>query len=82
MSVVLHHGDLPAGLSFGSSVAIDTETMGLIPQRDRLCVALRLEVFLDLRVFLIRFNLVDVERDACVHVARLSAHGSKRHPGC
>jgi ribonuclease D len=34
----LHHGDLPAGLSFGGSVAIDTETMGLDPQRDRLCL--------------------------------------------
>jgi ribonuclease D len=38
MSVHLHHGDLPAGLDFGASVAIDTETMGLDPQRDRLCL--------------------------------------------
>ncbi len=38
MTVVLHRGDLPAGLSFGNSVAIDTETMGLRPERDRLCV--------------------------------------------
>jgi ribonuclease D len=34
----LHRGDLPAGLSFGSSVAIDTETLGLKPHRDRLCL--------------------------------------------
>ncbi len=34
----LHHGDLPAGLSFGDTVAIDTETMGLLPHRDRLCL--------------------------------------------
>ena len=34
----LHKGDLPAGLSFGSSVAVDSETMGLIPSRDRLCL--------------------------------------------
>ncbi len=34
----LHIGDLPDGLSFGSSVAIDCETMGLNPHRDRLCV--------------------------------------------
>ena len=34
----LHRGDLPAGLSFGGAVAIDTETMGLEPQRDRLCL--------------------------------------------
>jgi len=39
MSVELHRGDLPAGLSFGKSVAIDTETLGLNPARDRLCVA-------------------------------------------
>jgi len=34
----LHRGDLPAGLSFGPSVAIDTETLGLKPHRDRLCL--------------------------------------------
>ncbi len=39
MSIHLHRGDLPPGLSFGDSVAIDTETMGLNPHRDRLCLA-------------------------------------------
>ncbi len=34
----LHNGDLPDGLDFGSSVAIDCETMGLNPHRDRLCL--------------------------------------------
>ena len=38
MSVTYHRGDLPPGLSFGDSVAIDTETMGLKLTRDRLCV--------------------------------------------
>lgn len=38
MTIQLHTGDLPAGLSFGKSVAIDTETMGLNPHRDRLCL--------------------------------------------
>ncbi len=33
-----YHGDLPEGLDFGDSVAVDTETMGLNPQRDRLCL--------------------------------------------
>ena len=37
-SVTLHLGDLPAGLNFGSSVAIDTETLGLNVNRDRLCL--------------------------------------------
>jgi ribonuclease D len=39
VSIHLHHGDLPAGVDFGASVAIDTETMGLAPHRDRLCLA-------------------------------------------
>ena len=38
-TITLHKGDLPAGLSFGPSVAIDTETLGLNLQRDRLCLA-------------------------------------------
>jgi len=37
--VILHQGDLPDGLEFGSSVAVDTETQGLNLHRDRLCVA-------------------------------------------
>lgn len=36
--IKLHKGDLPAGLDFGASVAVDTETLGLKPHRDRLCV--------------------------------------------
>ncbi len=38
MTIYLHQNDLPSGLSFGTSVAIDTETMGLNPARDRLCL--------------------------------------------
>lgn len=38
MTIYLHQGDLPEGLSLGPVVAIDTETMGLDPRRDRLCV--------------------------------------------
>src|SRR4029079_1243386 len=38
MAITLHRGDLPADLSFGPVVAIDTETMGLNPHRDRLCL--------------------------------------------
>ena len=34
----LYKGDLPDGLDLGPVVAIDCETMGLIPHRDRLCV--------------------------------------------
>lgn len=38
MTIHLHQNDLPDGLNLGSIVAIDTETMGLDPRRDRLCV--------------------------------------------
>lgn len=38
MAIEMHEGDLPADLEFGDAVAIDTETMGLNPGRDRLCV--------------------------------------------
>ena len=38
MAIKLYKGDLPAGIDFGSSVAVDTETLGLIPRRDKLCV--------------------------------------------
>ncbi|MGU9962293.1 MAG: ribonuclease D [Candidatus Puniceispirillales bacterium WSBS_2018_MAG_OTU23] len=34
----LYHDDLPEGLDLGASIAIDTETMGLNPHRDRLCL--------------------------------------------
>jgi ribonuclease D len=39
VTIHLHKGDLPAEVKFGASVAIDTETMGLNPLRDRLCLA-------------------------------------------
>ncbi|MGI9384495.1 MAG: ribonuclease D [Methyloligellaceae bacterium] len=38
MTVQLHKGDLPAGIDLGPSVAVDTETLGLNPLRDRLCL--------------------------------------------
>jgi ribonuclease D len=38
MTVRLHRGDLPDLSRFTASVAIDTETMGLNPHRDRLCL--------------------------------------------
>jgi ribonuclease D len=39
MTIRLHRGDLPDLSHYrGASVAVDTETMGLVPRRDRLCV--------------------------------------------
>jgi ribonuclease D len=38
MTIRLHEGDLPDLADYQGSVAVDTEAMGLRPQRDRLCV--------------------------------------------
>ena len=38
MTIELHKGDLPASVTFDGAVAVDTETLGLCPHRDRLCV--------------------------------------------
>jgi ribonuclease D len=38
MAIHMHKNDLPKNLDLGASVAIDTETMGLNPHRDRLCL--------------------------------------------
>jgi ribonuclease D len=38
MAIRVHRGDLPNLSNYGREVAIDTETMGLDPHRDRLCV--------------------------------------------
>jgi len=36
--IQLHEGDLAPDIDFGGMVAVDTETMGLNPRRDRLCL--------------------------------------------
>jgi ribonuclease D len=38
MTVRFHRGDLPKGYEPGPAIAVDTETLGLNPHRDRLCV--------------------------------------------
>ena len=38
MSIQFHKKDLPAGIDFGKSVAVDTETQGLSMVRDKLCL--------------------------------------------
>jgi ribonuclease D len=38
MTIRLHRGDLPDPSRYKDAVAVDTETMGLDPRRDRLCV--------------------------------------------
>ncbi|OYW34708.1 MAG: ribonuclease D, partial [Azorhizobium sp. 12-66-6] len=38
MTIRLHRGDLPDSFRPAATVAIDTETLGLNPHRDRLCL--------------------------------------------
>jgi ribonuclease D len=38
MTIHLHQGDLPDGLDLGKTIAVDSETMGLVTTRDRLCL--------------------------------------------
>jgi ribonuclease D len=38
MSIRLHHGDLAADVRYDRAVGVDTETLGLNPHRDRLCL--------------------------------------------
>jgi ribonuclease D len=38
MTMTVHDNDLPIGLDLGPVIAVDSETMGLDPRRDRLCV--------------------------------------------
>ncbi|KAF2282053.1 hypothetical protein GH714_042877 [Hevea brasiliensis] len=38
MAVFVHSNDLPDGLDLGGIIAVDTETMGLVCRRDRVCL--------------------------------------------
>ena len=38
MTITVHERDIPEGLTFGEAVAVDSETLGLNPHRDRLCL--------------------------------------------
>lgn len=38
MTIRFHRGDLPEGYEAGAAIAVDTETLGLNPHRDRLCL--------------------------------------------
>ena len=56
MTITMYKGDLPKNLDFGDSVAIDTETLGLIPERDPLCLIQLSSVMGQL----IYYNLIEV----------------------
>ncbi len=91
MSNNLYKGDLPANFNPGSSIAIDTETMGLNIMRDRLCVV-QISTG-DGKAHLVQFdkdvynapNLVKVLQDEKVlkifHFARFDLAVIKKHLG-
>ncbi len=54
-TITLHRDDLPAGLPFGDSVAIDCEMMGLNIARDRLCIVQMYDPAHE-RVDIVQFN--------------------------
>lgn len=93
MTVHLHEEDLPAGLfAPGASIAVDTETMGLITPRDRLCVVQLSDGGAD--EHLVRFSpgsdyaapnlkalLADTGREKLYHFARFDLAAIKHYLG-
>jgi ribonuclease D len=93
MTVYLHEEDLPAGLfAPGAAIAIDTETMGLITPRDRLCMVQLSDGGPD--EHLVRFGpgsdyvapnlkalLADPARDKLYHFARFDLAAIKHYLG-
>src|SRR3954470_21779194 len=93
MTVYLHEEDLPAGLfAPGAAIAVDTETMGLITPRDRLCLVQLSDGGPD--EHLVRFGpgsnyaapnlkalLADPTRDKLYHFARFDLAAIKHYLG-
>ena len=93
MTVYLHEEDLPAGLfAPGAAIAVDTETMGLITPRDRLCLVQLSDGGPD--EHLVRFGsgsnyaapnlkalLADPARDKLYHFARFDLAAIKHYLG-
>jgi ribonuclease D len=93
MTVHLHEEDIPAGLfAPGASIAVDTETMGLITPRDRLCLVQLSDGGPD--EHLVRFSpgsdyaapnlkalLADPEREKLYHFARFDLAAVKHYLG-
>ena len=65
MAVKLHRGDLPDSVDLGRLVAVDTETLGLNPHRDKLCLVQLSDGGSD-------SHLVQLDRDT-YHAPRLKA---------
>lgn len=93
MTVYLHEEDLPAGLfAAGAAIAVDTETMGLITPRDRLCLVqlsdggpdehlVRFGPGSDYAAPNLRALLADPAREKLYHFARFDLAAIKHYLG-
>lgn len=88
--IFLHQGDLPENLTWTGSVAVDTETLGLKPHRDRLCLvqlsagdnsAHLVQIEPDRAAPRLSALLVDVTVEKIFHFARFDVAVLKRHLG-
>lgn len=66
MNIFLHKNDVPTHIKWSDCVAIDTETMGLNPLRDRLCVVQL--TFGDGAVHLVQFDGTDYSAPVLQHI--------------
>lgn len=92
MAVHFHEEDLPEGVLADGIVAVDTETMGLIPLRDRLCLVqisdgqgdehlVRFKVGSDYAAPNLRKVLADPDRLKLFHFARFDLAAIAHHLG-
>lgn len=93
MTVHLHEEDIPAGVfADGASIAVDTETMGLITPRDRLCLVqlsdggadehlVRFAAGSDYAAPNLRALLADPGRDKLYHFARFDVAAIQHYLG-
>jgi ribonuclease D len=92
MAVHLHEEDLPEGVLAPGAVAVDTETMGLITPRDRLCLVqisdgrgdehlVRFKVGSDYAAPNLRAVLADPERVKLYHFARFDLAAIEHYMG-
>lgn len=92
MAVYLHEEDLPEGVLAPGPVAVDTETMGLVTRRDRLCVVqisdgkgdehlVRFKVGSDYAAPNLKAVLADPSREKYYHFARFDLAAIQHYLG-
>ena len=92
MSIHFHEEDLPEGVAFNGPIAVDTEAMGLVPGRDRLCLVqlsdgkgdehlVRFAIGSDYAAPRLKALLADTERLKLYHFARFDLAIMARYLG-